>query len=74
MAKLKKKNKKVRLTLNERRVIAKEKAMPEVKRLVKKYNRSAIQSCLNSLREYDKKIDELVWAKTQVARLEKEIN
>ena len=49
------------------------KAMPEVKKLVKKYGRKTITWCINQLREYEKKIKELETLRQEAAKLEKEI-
>jgi len=51
-----------------------EQAMPEVKRLVKKYGRSIISGCIIRLADYDKKMRQLNEAKKAVATLEKELN
>jgi hypothetical protein len=48
-------------------------AMPEVKRLVKKYGRNVVARCVNSLREYEKRVRALETAKQEVERLEKEV-
>lgn len=64
---------KKRINIPEQRRVAREKAMPEVKKLVKKYGRQTIAGCLNNLRDYEKKIKELQHAKEEVARLEKQI-
>lgn len=49
------------------------KAMVEVKRLVKKYNRTTINYCLNQLRDYDKKLAKLEKAKKEVEEIQKEL-
>lgn len=48
-------------------------AMPEVKRLVRKYGRTAIANCLNKLREYEKQSARLQGLKKEVAKLEKDL-
>lgn len=73
-AKKMKKKKTTIITYREKRLALRDKAMPEVKRLVKKYDRAAIQSCLNSLKDYEIKKQQLADAKEEVARLEKEVN
>lgn len=48
-------------------------AMPEVKKLVQRYGRTSVQSCLNKLRDYDKKIRQLEIAKKEVEDFEKKV-
>lgn len=50
---------------------AKLEAMPEVKKLVQKYGRTAISGCLTKLKEYEKQAKELASLKIKVAELEK---
>lgn len=50
------------------------KAMPEVKKLVKKHGRTIVIWCINQLREYEKKIKQLVELKKEADKLEKEIS
>ena len=64
---------KKRLTLNEKRRLARENAMPEVKKLVRKYSRQTISGCLNQLREYESKVRQLELAKDAVSKLEAEL-
>lgn len=49
-------------------------AMPEVKKLVKKFGRSTISGCLQRLADYDHKMKALVEKKREVKQLEKELN
>ncbi len=48
-------------------------AMPEVKRLVVKFGRTAINNCLIKLREYEKSTKKLADLKKEVEILEKRI-
>lgn len=48
-------------------------AMPEVKRLVRKFGRSVVASCLIKLREHEKGIAKLQALKTEVAKLERQL-
>ncbi len=50
----------------------KDAAMPAVKQLVVKFGRTAIQSCLNDLRDYEKKLRKLEFARQEVNKLERE--
>ena len=61
------------MTQLEKRQVAREAAMPEVKKLVKKHGRQAVQSCLNSLKDYERTLKQLESAKKEVAMLEKKI-
>ncbi|QGH73358.1 MAG: hypothetical protein [Siphoviridae sp. cttb18] len=51
-----------------------EQAMPEVKKLVKRFGRSIVSGCLQRLADYDKKLSVLNQAKKEVEKLEKELN
>lgn len=62
----------MRETLQQKRKRARDKAMPGVKQLVKKFSRTTIQSCLNNLRDYEKKVEQLEIARLEVQKLEKE--
>lgn len=48
-------------------------AMPEVKKLVKKYGRTAVSSCLSRLAEYDKATRKIAELRKQAAELEKRL-
>ncbi|MDE2103163.1 MAG: hypothetical protein KGL39_38310 [Patescibacteria group bacterium] len=48
-------------------------AMPEVKRLVKKYGRTTIQNCLLKLKEHDKTVARIAQMKRELQRLEKSV-
>lgn len=48
-------------------------AMPEVKRLVKKYGRTAVSGCLNRLAEYDKAQKKIAALRKEAAELEKRL-
>jgi hypothetical protein len=45
-------------------------AMPEVKRLVKKYGRKAISNCVGKIRDYDKEVVRLAALKKEIAARE----
>lgn len=45
-------------------------AMPDVKRLVKKYGRKAVANCLTKIREYDKELSKLAALKKEIAARE----
>lgn len=47
--------------------------MPKVKDLVKEYGREPIIWCINQLREYEKKIEQLKKLKSEARILQKEI-
>lgn len=49
-------------------------AMPEVKKLVKKFGRSTISGCLQRLQKYDSQMKLLAEKKKEIAQLEKELN
>jgi len=68
-----KKVKRTRLTNLEKRQAIRNAAMPQVKKLVRKYDRAAIQACLNQLRDYEQKTKRLAEVKKEVEKLEKEI-
>lgn len=55
--------------LNQQRELA----MPEVKRLVKKYGRTAVSWCLAQMREYEQRLNRLDEARREVARLEQSV-
>lgn len=57
----------------QQRAQKREAAMPEVKSLVKEWGRETIQWCLNQLREYDKKVEQLKKLKKEARMLAKEI-
>lgn len=61
------------ITLNDQRRAAADAAMPEVKRLVKKFGRTPITNCLNRLHEYEKSVQHLQTLKREVANLEKKL-
>lgn len=58
--------------LEKRRALVKN-AMPEVKKLVAKYDRAAIQNCLNQLRDYEKTVKELERAEAKAAELRRKV-
>jgi hypothetical protein len=47
--------------------------MPDVKKLVKQHGRSIITSCLQQLRDYEKKLRQLDEARKAVAALEGQV-
>lgn len=57
----------------ERRRVLRSQAMPEVKRLVKRFGRSTIAACLGALKEHEKSLSKLAALKQEVAKLEKDI-
>ncbi len=61
------------LTAAEKRQRAKTNAIPDVKKLVKKHGRVIVQSCLNSIREHEVKVEKLETLKGEVEALEKEV-
>ncbi len=65
--------KKQKMTLTEKRRLAAERAMPDTKKLVKKYGRTAIQNCLLKLRDYEKSVEKLAELKNEVASLERKL-
>jgi hypothetical protein len=48
-------------------------AMPEVKRLVKKFGRTAVGNCLNKLKAHEKELGRLADLKAEIAALEKQL-
>lgn len=50
-----------------------EAAMPEVKKLVRKYGRQAVGWCVNQLAEYERKMKKLEQAKAEVRAMEREL-
>lgn len=49
------------------------KAMPDVKKLVSKHGRTIIIWCLNQLREYEKKTEQLQQLKREAEKLESQL-
>ena len=49
-------------------------AMPEVKRLVKKHGGTVVLWCISQLREYERKVKQLAELKREAAKLEREIS
>jgi hypothetical protein len=45
-------------------------AMPEVKRLVKKYGRRAVSACIKKIGDYDKELGKLAALKKEIAARE----
>ena len=62
-----------KMTPIERRRIARAAAMPEVKRLVKRYGRATIANCVAKIRDHEKAAQKLLALKREVAQLEKRI-
>jgi coenzyme F420-reducing hydrogenase gamma subunit len=50
-----------------------EKAMPEVQKIVQKYGRSTIYGCIMRMADYDKKLHKIEEAKKELAALEKQL-
>lgn len=57
----------------QKRVAARQAAMPEVKRLCKKYGRSTIANCIGKIRDVEKLAQKLADLKRESARLEKKV-
>ncbi len=72
MARNLKRQKKV-LTTTQLRNELRERAMPEVKRMVKKFDRPTLAWCLNQLAEYERKLNALKKAKKDVEKMEHEL-
>ncbi len=66
-----KRRKQRRINLRDKRRAAAASAMPEVKRLVKKYGRLAVGNCLNKIRTRDKEAAKLAALRKQVAELQR---
>lgn len=60
-------------TQAQKRVAARQAAMPEVKRLCKKYGRSTIANCIGKIRDVEKSAQKLSDLKREIARLEKKV-
>ncbi len=67
-------NKVQRITKAQQRRNIRDNAMPEVKKLVRKYDRAAIQACLNMLRDYELKVKQLSKLKDEATKLERELH
>jgi hypothetical protein len=63
-----------RPTLPERRRQQARVAMPEVKRLVKKYGRQAIGNCLAKIHAWEREAKKLNALKQEVSQLEKRLH
>ncbi len=62
-----------KITLIEKRQSARDKAMPDVKKIIKRHGITAVNSCILKLKEHSKKLRELEDMKEQVEKLESEI-
>lgn len=62
-----------KMTRLEKKREASEHAMPEVKKLVKKYGRTNVQYCINQLKDYERKCKQLEELKKEAEKLEREI-
>lgn len=51
-----------------------ERAMPEVKKLVKRFDRQTVNWCVQQLAEYERKIKKLNEAKKEVEKMEQELD
>lgn len=60
-----------RMTLRARRYLARKNAMPEVKRLVKKYGRATIANCINKLRDVEREEKKIAALKRQLKDLQR---
>lgn len=65
--------KRKKLTRMEQSRLARKNAMPEVKKLVRKHTRTTVQSCLNIIREHERKAERLEALKGEVSGLEKQL-
>lgn len=65
--------KQTRQSLLEKQRALRAKAMPEVRKLVRRYGRTTIQRCLIDLRDYEKKLEELSETRKKVRELEKQV-
>lgn len=46
-------------------------AMPEVKKLVKRFGKAAVGNCLSKIRDHDKQLAKIAHLKREVAQLER---
>jgi hypothetical protein len=63
-----------RITARERHRQLAQAAMPEVKRLVKKYGRQAVGNCLAKIHAWEREAKKLNALKSEVASLEKRLH
>lgn len=63
-----------RMTNLEKRRSAADKAMPEVKKIVRRHGRTAVQNCINRLHSFEKKAKELERVRREAKRLERELS
>lgn len=61
------------LTLLDRRRAARKAAMPEVKKLVKKYSRAAVYGCLMQIRAHDKAVQKIERLRKEAAALARKL-
>ena len=57
----------------EKRRAARQAAMPEVKRLVKKYGRSTVANCIGKIREQERAVQKLAALKREISQLQKRV-
>jgi hypothetical protein len=60
-------------TLRQQRANARKAAMPEVKRLVKKYGRATISNCVNQLRNIEREQKKIAALKRQIAEMSRRV-
>lgn len=65
---------KATMTPTQLRAELRERAMPQVKQLVKKFDRQTVGWCLNQLAEYERKVKRLKQAKKEVEQMESELD
>ena len=60
-------------TLIERRRAAAAKAMPEVKRMIKRFGRAAVGNCLAKIRDVEKQATKIATMKKEIAALRQKL-
>lgn len=61
------------MTMPERRRAAATAAMPEVKRLVKRFGRQAVSNCLSKIHAWEREAKKLSKMRSEVAQLERRL-
>ena len=57
----------------EKRRALRKAAMPEVKKLVKRFGRTTVMNCINQLKEHDKTLKKIAELRREAARLKRQI-
>ena len=57
----------------EKRRALRKAAMPEVKKLVKRYGRATVANCLSQLKEHDRTLKKITELRREAARLERQV-